>query len=108
MSEKSEGGMVKGQSLEGVHPGFEAHDSNTEVPQESMEAFKQRVEDRTGMKFDEIQKGEQNDLIGSHIMVKRDNLYVIGVDQYPEEDPQTGEQTYKEFKIVDLRNEVRR
>lgn len=80
----------------------ETHDSTTEVPQESLEAFKQRAEDRTGVKFDDIPKGEENDLIGGHIFVKRGDLYVVGVDQYPEQDPQSGEETYKEFRVVDF------
>jgi len=77
-------------------------DSNTEVQYESIEEFKKRVEESTGVKFDEIPVGEKDDLIGGHIFCKRGEVYVVGVDQYPDEDSKTGEQLFKEFKVVDL------
>lgn len=93
----------EGPKPEGIQSGPEANfDSSTEVSQESLDAFKQRAEASTGVKFDEIPKGEENDLIGGHIFVKRGDLYVVGVDQYPEQDPESGEETFKEFRVVDL------
>ena len=53
------------------------------------------------MKYDDIPRGEDNDIIGGHIFCKRWDVYVVGVG-YPDEDPETGEETYHEFKVVDL------
>ena len=76
-------------------------DQQEEVPLESMENFKDRVEEQTGIPFDQIPKGEENDIIGGHIFCKKDNVYVVGIG-YPDEDPDTGEETYHQFRVVDL------
>lgn len=75
--------------------------SDAEMEGEAMDAFKKRVEERIDIKYDDIPKGEPDDLLGGHIFCKRGEVYVIGVG-YPDQDPETGEETYNEFKIVDL------
>jgi len=72
-----------------------------EQGQESMEGFKARVKERTGMDFDSIPKGERGDAV-RHIMLKRGDLIVVGYDDHPDQDPETGETIFKEFRVVDL------
>lgn len=71
-----------------------------EVAQESMEEFKKRVKDRTGMDFDNIPKGEEKDAL-HHIFCRRGDVYVVGVDAHPEQD-EDGNEMYNEFRVVDL------
>lgn len=74
--------------------------AGSEIEDETMEQFKQRVEEQTGMKFDDIPHGEENDIIDGHIFCKHGDVYVVGIG-YPEEEEE-GEEVYSEFRVVDL------
>ncbi|MEK7644179.1 MAG: hypothetical protein AAB390_02655 [Patescibacteria group bacterium] len=71
-----------------------------EVSHESIEEFKKRVLALTGMHFEDIPKGEPDDA-NLHIFCRWGDIYVVGVDQNPEED-RDGNKIYKEFRVVDL------
>lgn len=67
---------------------------------EGLDGFKTRVKQRTGIDFDAIPKGEKGDAL-LHILCKYQNIYVVGYG-YPDVDSETGEETYTEFRVVDL------
>lgn len=68
--------------------------------EESVDSFNKRVKERTGMDFDAIPKGEREDAL-LPIICKRGDVYVVGYG-YPDKDPETGEEIYSEFRVVDL------
>jgi len=76
------------------------YDPSMETSRETQEQFEARVEQSTGMKFSEIPKGEPGDIV-LPILEKKGNVYVVGFG-YPDEDEDTGEKTYHEFRVVDL------
>jgi hypothetical protein len=73
---------------------------------ESLEHFKARVEKETGFPFDVIPVGDSTDLLGSAIFCKCGNVFVVGVG-YPEKNETTGEETFREFRIIDLSGQER-
>lgn len=74
-----------------------------EISHESFEEFKKRVLTATGVNFDDIPKGNEQDAL-LHIFCRWGDIYVVGVDQYPEKD-NDGNEIYKEFRVVDLSGE---
>ena len=72
----------------------------TERPS-TMEEFREEVRAKIGMNLNDIPKGKPEDMVGSASLLAFDNLRVIGVG-YPDKDPDTNEETFKEFKVVDL------
>lgn len=69
-------------------------------PPESQKEFEKRVEEATGMKLSEIPKGEKNDA-SLHKLAVHGDVYVVGYGQ-PDKDDETGEETFSEFRVVDL------
>ena len=74
----------------------------SEVQKETAEEFKKRVEERTGIKYDDIPRGVPEDLQGGEILCKRGEVYVVTFGYPDEEDSKTGEKTYTNFRVVDL------
>jgi hypothetical protein len=72
--------------------------------EETKESFVRRVLQLTGQAYAGIERGSSNDLLGGHIFAKRGDEYVVGIGQ-PNVDQETGEETYSEFRIVDVSNE---
>jgi|GEM_PF-2671897 hypothetical protein len=72
--------------------------------EETKESFVNRVLQLTGQAYAGIERGSSRDLLGGHIFAKRGDEYVVGIGQ-PNVDQETGEETYSEFRIVDVSNE---
>ncbi len=49
---------------------------------ESEQEFANRVLERTGVALDKMQEGTEDELIGSHIFCRRDNVWVVATG-YP-------------------------
>ena len=82
----------------------EIYDSSIDWSEESESEgdFERRVEERTGVKLKDIQKGERQDVVGGHIFCRRDELYVVNVGQPSQEED--GTEIYPEdgYRVVDL------
>jgi hypothetical protein len=67
------------------------------APLESEMSFIRRVTDRVGVPPNRIKPGKASELIGSTILAKRDNVYVVGTG-YPDVD-EDGNETYPRSAI---------
>ena len=75
---------------------------------ETMESFKKRVEERTGVSFDEITEGIPDDLLGGQILVRgtgEADGWVVVTHGYPEKDPGTDEEVYNDFRRVNTKTQ---
>lgn len=77
----------------------------TNAPREerpkTMEEFREEVKAKIGMDIDSIPKGTPEDMIGGASLLAFENMRVVGVG-YPDKDEETGEETYREFKLIDM------
>ncbi|PIT87477.1 MAG: hypothetical protein COU31_02825 [Candidatus Magasanikbacteria bacterium CG10_big_fil_rev_8_21_14_0_10_40_10] len=67
----------------------------------SFEEFKQEVEAKLGLDFDELPEGTPEEMIGSASLLAFEDWRVVGVGK-PNEDPETGKETYTEFKRINM------
>jgi len=70
----------------------------------TMQEFKSEVMAKIGVDFDNLPEGNQEDMIGGASLLAFEDWRVIGVG-HPDEDPQTGEETYTKFMRIDMAKE---
>lgn len=70
----------------------------------SFEEFKQEVEAKIGLDFDELPEGTPEEMLGGASLVAFENWRVVGVGE-PDKDPETGEEIYTNFKRINTMGE---
>jgi len=78
--------------------------SGTAENAESEDRFKLLVKEATGLDLDQIPRGTKDDL-SEHIIARCKSVFVVGIG-YPDEDDETGEEIYRDFRVVDLAKET--
>lgn len=83
------------------HPMPDWSRPHAEASPKTLEEFKDEVKTKWEMDFDSIPKGTMEDLTRGPSLMAFDHYKIIGIG-YPDQDPETGEETYSEFRVVDL------
>ena len=80
-------------------PRDRAHAAGYADGEETAESFVARVLDATGVALDAIPDGTADDMLDGHIFARRGATVVVSRG-YPDTDPQTGAETYHEFRVI--------
>lgn len=72
---------------------------------ETPASFCDRVLARTGVAIATIPDGTADDMLGGHIFARRGATVVVSRG-YPDTDPETGAETYRDFRVIDRTSDL--